>query len=104
MKWLRVNQVTAFCFSGDFAKTREAKREEKEAFLSEFLGSPHCPDLGLNHSVFVVAQRLHGARNQSTGRDGDKLELGKHSGLLGGSAVSQVEYGLFHTRDIGPAL
>lgn len=49
----------AFCFSGDFAKTREAKSEEKEAFLSEFLGSPHGPDLGLNHRVFVAAQCLH---------------------------------------------
>lgn len=46
-------------FSGEFAKSREAKSNEKgrDAFLSEFLENPHCVDPGLNHGRFLGQHR-----------------------------------------------
>lgn len=68
---------------GESAKGRKAKGKEegKEAFLSELLGSPHCPDLGLNHRFSWQHRAFIGARNQSIGQDEHNLELGRQSVL-----------------------
>lgn len=80
MKWRRVTQATVVCFNGEVAKSRETKsnKEGKDAFFSELLERPHCPDLGPDQ----IFRGLYRARNQSIGWDGHHPELGRQSGPL----------------------
>ena len=61
-------------------KEQETKSNEegKDAFFSELLERPHCPDLGPDQ----IFRGLYRARNQSIGWDGHHLELGRQSGPL----------------------